>query len=277
MRPHPQRGRHPHLRHGGALAGLPHPGHATVPGRSGHVPGLRSATGKSCVRGPVAELPPDGLPRGAGVPRAVGRAAQPEQRRAAGWAVAGGILLELVLAGRVSVEGKYLKLADRTPTGDRLLDDRMALLDAWLRGREKRRVTEWLKRERRKAGDAAVESLCARGVLAEQQHRALGLFPTRRHPEADGAPERELRQRLQAVVLDGATPDERTAGLIGGRIRPVGRRAGRTAVRVCGCCAPSCLQVAGGIWQAALGPVWSRAHVARKRVEGKKIKLLPSS
>ncbi|MEU5302876.1 GPP34 family phosphoprotein [Streptomyces noursei] len=85
-----------------------------------------------------------------------------EQRRAAGWAVAGGILLELVLAGRVSVAGKYLKLADRTPTGERLLDDRMALLDAWLRGREKRRVTEWLKRERRKAGDAAVESLCAR-------------------------------------------------------------------------------------------------------------------
>ncbi|UJB40267.1 GOLPH3/VPS74 family protein [Streptomyces sp. A1-5] len=138
----------------------------------------------------------------------------PEQRRAAGWAAAGGILLELVLAGRASVEGKYLKLTDRTPTGERLLDDRMALLDAWLRGREKRRVTEWLKRERGKAGDAAVESLCARGVLAEQQHRALGLFPTRRYPEADGAPEKELRQRLQAVVLDGATPDERTAGLI---------------------------------------------------------------
>ncbi|KIZ16478.1 GOLPH3/VPS74 family protein [Streptomyces natalensis] len=138
----------------------------------------------------------------------------PEQRQAAGWAVAGGLLLELVLAGRASVEGKYLKLTDRTPTGEPLLDDRMALLDAWLGGREKRRVTEWLTRDRRKAGNAAVESLCARGVVVEQEHRALGLFPTRRYPEADGAPEKELRQRLQAVVLDGADPDERTAGLI---------------------------------------------------------------
>ncbi|MFJ9849424.1 GPP34 family phosphoprotein [Streptomyces sp. NPDC101150] len=138
----------------------------------------------------------------------------PEQRQAAGWAAAGGILLELVLAGRASVEGKYLRLTDRTPTGERLLDDRMALLDAWLRGRERRRVTEWLTKDQGKAGNAAVESLCARGVVVERQHRALGLFPTRRYPEADGAPETELRRRLQAVVLGGVAPDERTAGLI---------------------------------------------------------------
>ncbi|MGG7572386.1 GOLPH3/VPS74 family protein [Streptomyces sirii] len=138
----------------------------------------------------------------------------PEQRQAAGWAVAGGILLELVLAGRVSVEGKYLGLTDRTPTGEPLLDGRMVLLDAWLRGREKRRVTDWLTKDQGKAANAAMESLCARGVVVEQQHRALGLFPSRRYPEADSAPETELRQRLRAVVLDGAAPDERTAGLI---------------------------------------------------------------
>ncbi|MCK7621671.1 GPP34 family phosphoprotein [Streptomyces sp. RS10V-4] len=143
-----------------------------------------------------------------------GESGVPEQRQAAGWAVAGGILLELVLAGRASVEGKYLKLTDRTPTGERLLDDRMALLGTWLRDREKRRVTEWLTKDRNKAASAATESLCARGVLVEQEHRALGLFPTRRYPEVDGAPETEVRQRLRAVVLDGAAPDERTAGLI---------------------------------------------------------------
>ncbi|KPC59633.1 GOLPH3/VPS74 family protein [Streptomyces chattanoogensis] len=138
----------------------------------------------------------------------------PEQRQAAGWAVAGAILLELVLTGRASVEGKYLELTDRTPTGEPLLDGRMALLDAWLRGREKRRVTDWLTKDRGKAANAAVESLCARGVVVEQQHRALGLFLTRRYREADSTPEAELRRRLRAVVLDGAAPDERTAGLV---------------------------------------------------------------
>ncbi|GGU52662.1 hypothetical protein GCM10010211_16360 [Streptomyces albospinus] len=138
----------------------------------------------------------------------------PEQRHMVRWAVAGGILLELVLAERASVEGKYLKLTDTTPTGEPLLDGRLALLEGWLGGREKRRVKEWLTKDRAKAIKAAVESLCARGVVIEQQRKTLGLFPTLRYPEADSAPETELRQRLQAVVLNGAAPDERTAGLI---------------------------------------------------------------
>ncbi|MGX1887087.1 GOLPH3/VPS74 family protein [Streptomyces sp. NPDC055287] len=137
-----------------------------------------------------------------------------KQRQAAGWAVSGGILLELVLAGRVSVAGKHLELTDTTPTGDELLDSRTALMETWLRGRKKRRVTEWLTKDQAKAVGAALESLCKRGVVAEEKHRALGVFPIRRFPETDGAVEAELRERLRAVVLDGAEPDTRTAGLI---------------------------------------------------------------
>ncbi|MEW2139517.1 GPP34 family phosphoprotein [Streptomyces sp. NPDC005409] len=137
-----------------------------------------------------------------------------KQRQAAGWAVAGGILLELVLAGRVSVAGKYLELTDTVPTGDQLLDSRTALIETWLRGRKKRRVTEWLTKDQAKAVGAALESLCKRGVVVEEKHKALGMFPIRRYPEADGAVETELRERLGAVVLGGAEPDTRTAGLI---------------------------------------------------------------
>lgn len=39
------------------------------------------------------------------------------QRQSAGWAVAGALLLELVLAERVSVAGKYLELSSTEPTG----------------------------------------------------------------------------------------------------------------------------------------------------------------
>lgn len=137
-----------------------------------------------------------------------------KQRQAVSWAVSGGILLELVLAGRVSVAGKYLELTDTTPTGDQLLDSRTALIEIWLRGRSKRRVTEWLTKEQPKAVAAALESLCKRGVVVEEKHKAFGVFPIRRYPEADGAIEGELRDRLRAVVLDGAEPDTRTAGLI---------------------------------------------------------------
>ncbi|WP_329389184.1 GPP34 family phosphoprotein [Streptomyces sp. NBC_01351] len=137
-----------------------------------------------------------------------------KQRQAAAWAVAGGILLELVLAGRVSVTGKFLALTDTTPTGDELLDGRTALIESWMRGRAKRRVTEWLTRDQSKAVAATLQSLCARGVVVEEKHKALGVFPVRRYPEADGAVERELRERLRSVVMDGAEPDARTAGLV---------------------------------------------------------------
>lgn len=137
-----------------------------------------------------------------------------KRRQAVGWAVSGGILLDLVLAGRVTVSGTYLGLVNTTPTGDPLLDSRTALIETWLRGRKRQQVAKWLTKDHTKAVDAALESLCRRGVVVEEKHRALGVFPVRRYPEADGAVEAEVRERLHAVVLGGAQPDTRTAGLI---------------------------------------------------------------
>ncbi|MFF9500862.1 GPP34 family phosphoprotein [Streptomyces sp. NPDC014656] len=137
------------------------------------------------------------------------------ERRSASWAVAGGILLDLVLAGRVSVSGGRLTVTDESPTGEPLLDGRLALIAAWTgrRGRAPK-VTEWLTKDQAEAPTATVARLCERGLVVEERRRVLGVFPVRRYPEADGSAERELRERLRAVVLDGADPDERTAGLI---------------------------------------------------------------
>ncbi|QES47342.1 hypothetical protein DEJ50_05370 [Streptomyces venezuelae] len=137
-----------------------------------------------------------------------------KSRQAAGWAVAGGILLELVMAERVSVTGAYLGVLDSTPTGEPLLDGRLAQLEAWMKGRSKRRVTDWLTKDHTKAVGAAVQRLSERGLVTEERHKVLGLFPVRRYPEADGSTERELRERLTATVLGKADPDERTAGLL---------------------------------------------------------------
>ncbi|MBT2611032.1 GPP34 family phosphoprotein [Streptomyces sp. ISL-87] len=137
-----------------------------------------------------------------------------KQRQSAGWAVAGAILLELVLAGRVSIAGKYLELTRVEPTGEQLLDSRLPLIETWLRGRCKRRVTDWLTKDQEKGVGATLESLRGRGVVGETEHKVLGVFPRRRHPEADGSVVRALRERLEAVVVMGAEPDERTAGLI---------------------------------------------------------------
>ncbi|MFF0473758.1 GPP34 family phosphoprotein [Streptomyces sp. NPDC004284] len=139
----------------------------------------------------------------------------PRERPSAAWAVAGSILLDLALAGRVAVEAGRLRVADRTPTEVPLLDERLRQIAEWTaRKSSAPEVTEWLTRDRGKALEAAIESLCARGLVREERHRVLGVLPVTLHPEADGAAERELGDRLRAVVLDGAEPDARTTGLI---------------------------------------------------------------
>ncbi|OCC08768.1 GPP34 family phosphoprotein [Streptomyces sp. PTY087I2] len=134
---------------------------------------------------------------------------------AARWGVAAGMLLELVMAGRVTVKGGRVEVFDPTPTGDALLDGRLDRLTRWVHGASStRKVTAWLTRDHAKGSQDVVDSLCARGLVTEETHRALGVFPVRRYPEADGTVERELRARLAAVVLAGAEPDARTSALV---------------------------------------------------------------
>ena len=52
-------------------------------------------------------------------------------------------------------------------------------------------------------------------MLSEQRRKVLGLFKTTRFPEADPEPERELRQRLRAVLLSERQPTPEDAMLIG--------------------------------------------------------------
>ncbi|MEE1788545.1 GPP34 family phosphoprotein [Streptomyces sp. SP17BM10] len=143
-----------------------------------------------------------------------------KEAASAGWAVAGGILADLVLAGRVTVDDGLLAVADRTPTGDPLLDGRLDRLAEWADHKAagkavgKAKASEWLTKDRPTAVRDAVQRLCERGLVTEERHRALGIFPVRRYPEADPTVERELRGRLAAAVLRGEDPDTRTATLI---------------------------------------------------------------
>ncbi|RSS34087.1 GPP34 family phosphoprotein [Streptomyces sp. WAC08241] len=138
-----------------------------------------------------------------------------KEKQSAAWAVAGGILLDLVLAGRVTVDGGRLRVADETPTGVPLLDERLRRIAEWAGRRSGTpKVTEWLTKDCRKAARAATDSLRGRGLVRAERRRVLGIFPVTRYPEADGSVERELRDRLRAVVLGGAAPDPRTAGLV---------------------------------------------------------------
>ncbi|MFD7448811.1 GPP34 family phosphoprotein [Kitasatospora sp. NPDC059827] len=144
------------------------------------------------------------------------RTGAPKESVNTAWAAAGGLLAELVLAGRVDVADGRLAVVDRTPTGDSLLDGRLERLDEWVGTKRpgKAKAADWLTKDRSTVLRDTELRLYERGLVTEERHRVLGIFPVRHYPEADGSVERALRERLTAVVLDGAEPELRTAALI---------------------------------------------------------------
>ncbi|MFJ8697028.1 GOLPH3/VPS74 family protein [Streptomyces roseolilacinus] len=137
-----------------------------------------------------------------------------KDRASAGWAVAGGVLLELAMRHRIQVTSGRVDITDTSTTGDELLDERLRRLADWVHRNRSGKITDWLTKDQATAVRATVRSLCERGLVVEERHRTLGLFPVRRYPEADGTVERELRDRLARVVLQGARPDNRTSALV---------------------------------------------------------------
>ncbi|WP_141577792.1 GPP34 family phosphoprotein [Actinomadura sp. WMMA1423] len=136
------------------------------------------------------------------------------------WAVAGAMVVDLALAGRIDVEDERVHVRDPSPVGVPYLDAELA--DLAERG-EAPKVKKVIEHARKTGVKGARQSLIDRGLVREEKKKVLGIFSVSRYPEADGAAERELRDRLEAVVEHGRSPDERTAALVallhGARLR----------------------------------------------------------
>lgn len=139
----------------------------------------------------------------------------PAAARPLNGALVGAILMELGLRGRLREGPEGGLLADPTPTGDEILDEvsrRISEADA------PRMASYWVGRlagTMPRLKDRLLEQLVARGVLERRERRLLWIFPSRSFPLADAAAEQQARDRIRAVILDGHSPDQRTAAMIG--------------------------------------------------------------
>ena len=132
-------------------------------------------------------------------------------------ALAGAVLIELAMAGRVDIAGEddverkgRLVVRDRSPFGDDVLDDALGIIDD-KEGRKPQHVLGTLAKRLR---DRLLERLADRGVLERREERILGVFPTTRWPAADARREAEVRSQLDAALLLGKEPDARTGALV---------------------------------------------------------------
>ncbi|WP_116948530.1 GOLPH3/VPS74 family protein [Jiangella endophytica] len=125
------------------------------------------------------------------------------------YSLGGALLVDLALAGRITIESKGVTVVDGPPLDDPLLDDALAKVA------EKRRGTHALLFVLGQGlSDRVTERLVERGLIRRETRKFLGLFRTTTWPADDVRHEAELRERLRRVLVGGEQPDARTAAII---------------------------------------------------------------
>ncbi len=129
-------------------------------------------------------------------------------------AVAGGVLMELALQGRIDTDLKSLFIVDTSTTGDKLLD--MVLLQIGAET-ELHSSTWWIDQLSTRHEDLVgrvLRRLVAAGILREEQRHFLWVFSRRAYPAVTGIAEREAKARLMAVLFHDEVPDPRDTLLL---------------------------------------------------------------
>lgn len=128
------------------------------------------------------------------------------------YGLAGAIVMELALRGRLQVDGERVS-ATGTATDDPLLDDALRAIAAT----PGRTLSHWVRHlpgELNGLRQRLLDRLVAKGTLARRDQRVLLLFHRNVYSERDTRVEHDIRARLDGVLLHGQSPDAATACLI---------------------------------------------------------------
>jgi len=133
------------------------------------------------------------------------------------YAVAGAILSELMLQGRIAVDDsgrkKLAKVIDPRPTGAPLLDECLDKIAAT----KPKPLDHWVGKfaNIKNLKHRVAVRLCDRGILREEEGKILLVFTRTIYPETDPRPEQEIIERLRrAVFTDTRDLDPRTVVLV---------------------------------------------------------------
>lgn len=139
------------------------------------------------------------------------------------YGLAGALLAELVLAGRLTVSGDEVSVIDRSPTGEAAAD---VVLEQVAGSNEIWTAEKWVGRlaapvkgqglsgeSRSEVHERLLARLVEKGILRMEHRKVLWLFPVRRYPTADRAAETAARERLDWIFRGGA-PDVRATALL---------------------------------------------------------------
>ena len=133
--------------------------------------------------------------------------------------MAGAVIADLALEGRIDTDLESLYLIDATPTGDELLDPTLLEISET---RESSSTQYWIERNTVRSEEivtVALDRLVEKGVLDYESGGCWTLSRavsrSRTYPAAEGASRLEAKTRVLNTILSDVIPDARDAILIG--------------------------------------------------------------
>lgn len=128
----------------------------------------------------------------------------------------GGLLIELALNEAATVEAKASIWTGAKVTAVPQARPEDDLLGAGydLLAKKPTSAMDLVQRLGNGLQEQLADRLVERGILERRDDKVLGLFPRTRWPMVDSAHEDAVRRAITAALVQGTTPDERTAALI---------------------------------------------------------------
>jgi golgi phosphoprotein 3 len=130
-----------------------------------------------------------------------------DQQYSIPYALAGAVLFDLALAGRIDTDVDAIEVVNPAPTGSPVQDEILADLASRHEPMSVRGWVEQTFRERTDLEGRALDQLAARGLIRLETVRRLWVIEVQRFPLVDGKPQQLVKDRLaQAILTDGIPP-----------------------------------------------------------------------
>ena len=138
----------------------------------------------------------------------------PLMPEALAFGLAGAVLSDLEMSGRIATAEGVVTFLNPTPLDNPALDESLAAIAA---EQKKHPITYWLSvlsEKKTSIEEAALDRLIARGILKREEKKILWVFGVRRYPTIHNEERVEVRARLAGLIAGDQQPQHFDATLI---------------------------------------------------------------
>ncbi len=130
------------------------------------------------------------------------------------YALAGAVVMELAMRRLIDSDAERVTVVDGSPVGDPILDPALGAIDRARESHDTQWWVETLSHEAETIRGHALERLIDRGILKRDQQRLRWVFGKRRYPVVKDAQQREVKERVLAIITTDEIPEPHDVVLI---------------------------------------------------------------